>query len=97
VKYQVFFEERARKEFARIDKTYQKIIARKIDQLAEDFNRFSKNLKMLQGEHKYYRLRIGKYRVILHKDDTRIIITIVRIGHRKNIYTNPPRKTQSKT
>ncbi|MDH7513118.1 MAG: type II toxin-antitoxin system RelE/ParE family toxin [Clostridiales bacterium] len=33
-----------------------------------------------------YRLRIGAYRVILKKDEARLIILVVRIGHRKEIY-----------
>lgn len=88
MRYPVFFEERAIKELKKIEKPYQKIIRKKIDQLAENFDLLSKNLKLLKGKYDYYRLRVGKYRVIFHKDDINIIITIVRIGHRKKIYEN---------
>jgi mRNA interferase RelE/StbE len=84
--YAVFFEERAAKELVRIEKPYQLLIKKKIEQLSENFDSMVNNLKPLKGKYDYYRLRVGSYRVIFHKDDRKIIITIVRIGHRKSIY-----------
>ncbi|MGD2087455.1 MAG: type II toxin-antitoxin system RelE/ParE family toxin [Candidatus Aminicenantes bacterium] len=86
MKYAVFFEERAKKELSKIDKPFQRLIVNKINQMAEDFDSLKGNLKRLQGKYDYYRLRVGNYRVIFHKDDVKIIITIIRIGHRKDIY-----------
>ncbi len=34
----------------------------------------------------YYRLRIGDYRLILDIQNDKLIIYVVEIGHRKNIY-----------
>jgi len=34
----------------------------------------------------YYRLRVGDYRVILDIINERLVIMIIEIGHRKNIY-----------
>ena len=34
----------------------------------------------------YYRLRIGNYRVIFKKEDKNLIIFVIRIGHRREIY-----------
>ena len=86
--YSVFFEEKAKKELARINKPFQRLIARKITQLSEDFDSIKKQLKLLKGKYDYYRMRVGSYRVIFHKDDEKIIITIIRIGNRKDIYKN---------
>lgn len=33
-----------------------------------------------------YKLRVGDYRVILDIDSGKLIILVVKIGHRKNIY-----------
>jgi len=33
-----------------------------------------------------YKLRIGDYRVILDIDKNRLIILVIKIGHRRNIY-----------
>ncbi len=84
--YKVFFEEKAKKELSKIEKPFQKLIVEKIKQLSENFDLMTNNMIPLKGNFDFYRLRVGKYRVIFHKDDENIIITIVRIGHRKNIY-----------
>jgi mRNA interferase RelE/StbE len=34
----------------------------------------------------YYRLRVGDYRVILNIQNERLIIFVIEVGHRKNIY-----------
>ena len=86
MKYAVFFEERAEKDLAKINKPHQQLIANKIKQLADNFDSLANNLKILKGKYDYYRLRVGDFRVIFHKDDAKIIITIIRIGHRKDIY-----------
>lgn len=86
MRYTVFYEERAAKELAKIDRPYQLLIKKKIEQLADDFESISGNLKPLQGEYDYFRLRVGSYRVIFHKDARKIMITIVRIGHRREVY-----------
>jgi mRNA interferase RelE/StbE len=86
LKYAVYYEARAAKELAKIDRPYQILIKRKIEQLAQDFESLKENLKPLKGHYEYFRLRAGSYRVVFHKDENRMIITIVRIGHRKNIY-----------
>jgi len=84
--YRVYYEDRAAKELARLPRPYQVLIKRKVQQIAEDFESQRPNLKHLKGRFDYYRLRIGSYRVIFYKDDKRIVIVIVRIGHRKEIY-----------
>ncbi|MBT3407055.1 type II toxin-antitoxin system RelE/ParE family toxin [Candidatus Woesearchaeota archaeon] len=35
---------------------------------------------------KYFRLRVGDYRVILDIIDNKLIIHVIELGHRKNIY-----------
>jgi mRNA interferase RelE/StbE len=43
--------------------------------------------KPLKGERcEYRRYRIGNYRVICELQDERIVILVLRIGHRKAIY-----------
>ncbi len=43
------------------------------------------HVKKLVGS-KYFRLRVGDYRVIMDIVDNRLIIHIIEVGHRKNIY-----------
>lgn len=84
--YAVFYEEKAAEELAKIERPYQLLIKKKIKLLAEDFASMANNLKPLKGKYDYYRLRVGCYRVLFHKDARKIMITIVRIGHRREVY-----------
>jgi len=86
LKYVVYYDARAAKELAKIDRPFQILIKRRIEQSAENFQSTAANLKPLKGKYDYYRLRVGSYRVVFHKDEGLLIITIVRLGHRKNIY-----------
>jgi mRNA interferase RelE/StbE len=41
----------------------------------------------LTGEHAgYWRWRIGDYRVIAKIEDARVLILVVRVGHRREVY-----------
>jgi mRNA interferase RelE/StbE len=41
----------------------------------------------LTGEHAgYWRWRIGDYRVVARIEDARVLILIVRVGHRREVY-----------
>ncbi|MDY5123937.1 MAG: type II toxin-antitoxin system RelE/ParE family toxin [Treponema sp.] len=84
----VIFADKARKEFLKLDKPIQKQIQTFIVKLQglEDPRSSGKALVgNLAGRWHY---RVGDYRLVCEIDDEKIIITILRIGHRKNIYDN---------
>jgi mRNA interferase RelE/StbE len=60
-----------------------KKIVEKINSLCQ--NPFDKNVKILTGLP-YYKLRIGDYRIIFDVQRNIMIILIIKIGHRKNMY-----------
>ncbi|MGC8643717.1 MAG: type II toxin-antitoxin system RelE family toxin [Isosphaeraceae bacterium] len=43
-------------------------------------------VKKLSGEEDLYRIRVGSHRVIYAIRDDRLIVLVLRIGHRKDIY-----------
>ena len=84
----VIFADKARKEFLKLDKPIQKQIQTFIVKLQglEDPRSSGKALAgNLAGRWRY---RVGDYRLVCEIDDEKIIITILRIEHRKNIYDN---------
>ncbi len=54
-------------------------------QLADDTETDKLDIKALQGRDGF-RLRVGKWRVIYHKDDNAMIILVVDAGSRGDIY-----------
>jgi mRNA interferase RelE/StbE len=42
--------------------------------------------KKLRGEESLYRIRIGDYRAIYRVDDDRLIVLVINVGNRKDIY-----------
>ena len=45
-----------------------------------------KGVKKLSGADDLYRIRVGDYRVVYQIRDDRLIVLVVRIGHRKDVY-----------
>ncbi|WP_416220260.1 type II toxin-antitoxin system RelE family toxin [Frankia sp. Cas4] len=35
------------------------------------------------------RLRVGDYRVIYHVEDARLVVTVIRMAHRSEVYRGP--------
>jgi mRNA interferase RelE/StbE len=83
----VVFTRSALKQLKKIDITNQKKIKQFILDIQELNDPRSKG-KALKGKlSNYWRYRVGDYRLICDINDSEIIITVVRIGHRKDIYT----------
>lgn len=85
--YEVRFENRAQKVLKKMDKHEALLIMAWIKKnLVNTTNprQFGKGLTgNKSGEWRY---RIGDYRIISHIDDKKIVILILEIGHRRNIY-----------
>jgi mRNA interferase RelE/StbE len=85
--YKLKFLGKAQSDLRNIDRAHQKIIKEKLLILAKNPEVLKNNIKRLGGiKDDYYRLRVGNYRVIFKKEEKQLIIIIVRIGHRKEIY-----------
>lgn len=82
--YKVAFDKNAQKEFLHLDKETQKFLSTKIlDLQAGNFT----NDKQLKGKHKgKFRKRAGNYRIIYLKENNLLVISVIRIAHRKEVY-----------
>jgi len=82
--YKVAFDKDAEKEFLKLDNQAQKLIASKVIDLQ---NGNFANDKHLQGKHKgKFRKRAGSYRIIYLKENDFLVITVLRVAHRKEAY-----------
>lgn len=81
--YSLDFSKHALKELEKINEPFYSNIKQAIFNLSE--NPRPNGCKKLKGRDGY-RIRIGNYRVIYDIFDTKLIIEIVALGHRKDIY-----------
>jgi mRNA interferase RelE/StbE len=84
-RYRVLIKSSAAKEIEAVDqkKDRQRIVA-KIQALADDPR--PAGCEKLSGEQDRYRVRVGRYRVIYSIGDEELLVVVVRVGHRKDIY-----------
>ncbi len=82
-KYKIEFKKTAVKELKSIpDKDIKKIITK--IKLLEENPRPNGCIKLTGKEQ--YRIRQGNYRILYSIEDDRLIIFVVKIAHRKNVY-----------
>lgn len=87
-KFKFQFSPKAEKEFIQLGKTLQQRIFKKLSFFEIQENPLSYS-KPLTNTQKHFRFRIGDYRIIVTpKDkDTFIILLILKIAHRKDVYS----------
>lgn len=83
MKYSLFIERYALKQIMKLDKSIIPILKNAISKLSDN-PRPSGYIK-LKGEEAY-RIIVRDFRIIYEIDDRNKTVTIVAIGHRKNIY-----------
>jgi mRNA interferase RelE/StbE len=86
VKYAFRWRERAVRQLRAIPQPAALTILRALATLGDDPRRQDANIKKLVGYDDRYRLRVGDYRVIYDVIDNQLVILIVGVGHRREIY-----------
>ncbi len=85
--YSIEFLSEAKKELSKLDFVVQRQLKEKIILLSQNPAVLKNNIKPIKGEFLgKFRLRVRDYRVIFQIIDEKVLILIVRIGHRKEIY-----------
>lgn len=85
VSYRVEVDSRALKELKRIDTKVRRRLQGAIELLAQD--PYPPAAKRLRGS-KALRVRIGDYRIIYTVDSDVLLVAVIKLGHRKDIYRN---------
>ncbi len=83
-RYEILIKPSARKELEAIGlkKDRQRIVAAILG-LADDPH--PPGCRKLSGRNKY-RIRCGDYRVVYSVEDVVLVVTIVKVGHRRDVY-----------
>ena len=82
--YSIQFTSRARRDLYGLDRAVQRRLRTHIDRLAA--NPIPSGAKKLHGNEPYYRIRVGDYRVVYQIEGKQLVIIVVKIGHRKEVY-----------
>lgn len=80
--YEIIFSKKAEKQFFKLEKKIQDRIEKVLDRIKIRPESYLVKLVDDPG----YKLRIGDYRVIVDVDKRKLMILVINIGHRKNIY-----------
>lgn len=80
--YELIFTNAAEEQLKKLSPNLQEEIGSALERIKIRPFKFVKRLT----NSKYYRLRVGHYRVILDIRTTALIINVIELGHRGNIY-----------
>ena len=68
----------------RLPKRDLRRIKRKVDDLTENLP--DPATTKMKGNNTFHRIRVGDYRIVYEIHEARLIILVVKVGHRKDVY-----------
>lgn len=82
--HRVLFAPRAERDFRKLSPDVQRRLDPAIRALAE--NPRPPGCRKLAGESSLWRLRVGDYRIVYQVRDDQLLVLVVKVGHRREIY-----------
>jgi mRNA interferase RelE/StbE len=82
--YQIVFTPAARRQLASLDALTQRRVARRIEALGTDPR--PAGAEMLTGGDGEARIRVGDWRVIYIVRHDKLVVIVIKIGHRSDVY-----------
>jgi mRNA interferase RelE/StbE len=86
--YAIKFRPAVEKDLRSIPKKNLLRIKRRIEALAENLPEPATT--KMKGNNSFHKIRAGDYRIIYEIHDDALVILVVKIGHRKDIYKHLP-------
>ncbi|MBU0627589.1 MAG: type II toxin-antitoxin system RelE/ParE family toxin [Nanoarchaeota archaeon] len=80
--YSVLFSDKSKKQFEKLEKPIQNRIVNSLERIRI---RPESYITKLVGDPGY-KFRVGDYRLILDLNKGNLIILVIKVGHRKNVY-----------
>ncbi len=82
--YEIEISLTAEKQLGKLPLADQRRVAKAMLALTDD--PFPRGLRKLSGYEDVFRVRVGRYRILYSVSDKKLIIIVLKIGHRKDIY-----------
>lgn len=80
--YEIIFSQKAKKQLFKLEKVIQERIISALERIRIRPETYVTKLVGDPG----YKLRVGDYRVIMDIDKDNLLILVIKVGHRRNIY-----------
>ncbi|MBA2662863.1 MAG: type II toxin-antitoxin system RelE/ParE family toxin [Bradymonadaceae bacterium] len=82
--YTVELTKSAAREFKKLERAIQVRVAQAIDALKDEPR--PEGVRKLSGAENLWRVRVGDYRIIYSIEDDILLVTLVRVRHRRDAY-----------
>lgn len=82
--YSIKVLSKAEKQIILLPKKDQRKILKCLSDLKDDPR--PNGVKKLKGNEAFYRIRQGNFRIVYEIEDKKLLILIVKVGHRKDVY-----------
>lgn len=82
--YRIEISPSASRQLKKLDRTIQGRIFSRLDRLAEEPR--PRDASKLEGHEASYRVRVGDYRIIYDLFDDVLVVFVIRVGHRREVY-----------
>jgi mRNA interferase RelE/StbE len=82
--YEIIYDKEAEDFLLKLNRKNQKQILNRLERIRENPKSFLINLK----NSSYCKIRIGKFKVFIDLQENKLLILVLEIGYRKNIYKN---------
>ncbi|WP_100449098.1 type II toxin-antitoxin system RelE family toxin [Glycomyces xiaoerkulensis] len=83
-RYRIVVSDDAEKQLRKLDKPVQKRVMLAIGRLEEDPR--PAGAKKLKARENRWRIRVGDRRVVYEIEDDRLVVLVIAIGHRSDVY-----------
>jgi mRNA interferase RelE/StbE len=84
--YSIEFDKNAFKYLRKLDKPTRTRIVRTLEILSENPFNSELDIKRMQGTIDEFRLRIGIYRIVYSLENDKLIIYVIKVGSRGDVY-----------
>jgi mRNA interferase RelE/StbE len=83
-RFRVVLSDRAQRSLSALDRPLQLRIAKALRRLEVE-PRCDPQVRRLIGSEQY-RLRVGDYRILFEIEDDRLLVVVIEMGHRREVY-----------
>ena len=80
----VKFTAAAEKQLSKLDRPVQRRILKFLEDIAQTDPRGKG--KVLQGDQRAWRYRVGDFRIVCDLVDGQMVVYVIRVGHRREVY-----------